>query len=62
MDTFEAVMMIEGDAEATPEQLLSAWQLLIDTGTAWTLQGFYGRTAHALIEQGFCHTAVPTTT
>lgn len=61
MDTFEAVMMIEGDDDATPEQLIAAWQLLIDTGMVWQLQGFYGRTAAQLIEQGFCHTATTTT-
>lgn len=34
---------------------VSAWQYLIDTGHAWTLQGWYGRTARNLIEQGICH-------
>ncbi len=33
---------------------IQAWQYLIDSGHAWTLQGFYGRTAHDLIVQGIC--------
>ena len=33
---------------------VQAWQYLIDSGHAWTLQGWYGRTARDLIEQGIC--------
>tara|TARA_Y100001972_G_C7384458_1_gene201250 strand:+ start:42 stop:281 length:240 start_codon:yes stop_codon:yes gene_type:complete len=33
---------------------IQAWQFLIDTGACWTLQGFYGRNAKFLIEQGIC--------
>jgi hypothetical protein len=56
MDTFTAVMIAEGIDEAeSEEQAIDAWQHLIDTGLAWQLQGSFGRTAQALIEQGICH-------
>lgn len=56
MDNFEAVMIAEGAQEAeSEEQMINAWQHLIDTGIAWSLQGFFGRTAASLIEQGVCH-------
>ncbi len=58
MDIFTATMIAEGvDEPESEEQLIEAWQLLIDTGTCWTLQGFFGRTASALIERGICHAA-----
>ena len=46
----------EGEG-ATEEQQLTAWQYLIDTGKCWSLQGFFGRTAQSLIEQGICLSA-----
>jgi hypothetical protein len=55
MDVFTATMIAEGvDNAESEEQLIEAWQLLIDTGTCWKLQGFFGRTAANLIEQGIC--------
>lgn len=58
MDIFTATMLAEGvDEPESEEQLIEAWQLLIDTSTCWQLQGFFGRTAHQLIQQGVCHPA-----
>jgi hypothetical protein len=56
---YEAVAAVEGfDGEDHDEEtLISAWQHLIDTGMAWKLQGWFGRQAAALIEQGVCHKA-----
>ena len=40
--------------EMSEEDMIVFFQKLIDNGMAWTLQGHYGRTATALIEQGLC--------
>jgi hypothetical protein len=52
MNIFEAAMICEGVDEADEATMLEAWQLLVDTGFAWQLQGFFGRNANALIEAG----------
>lgn len=55
MDSYTAVAIAEGFEPAkTEEQYLEAWQHLIDTGLAWQLQGWFGRAARALIENGHC--------
>jgi hypothetical protein len=58
MDNFTATGIAEGWIESeSEEQVLEAWQHLIDTGLCWQLQGWFGRTATALIEQGLCQPA-----
>lgn len=53
MDNYTATMIAEGVYEAdSEEQFLEAWQHLVDTGLAFSLQGWFGRTAMALIEEG----------
>lgn len=34
------------------EQEIEAWAYLIMTGLAWQLQGWFGRNAHSLIQNG----------
>jgi hypothetical protein len=53
MDNFTATGLAEGFIEAeSEEQIIEAWQHLVDTGLAWKLQGWFGRTAQHLINQG----------
>jgi len=60
MTNYEAVSIAEGFCgyEPTEAEQVEAWQHLIDTGLAWTLQGWFGRTAQSLIEQGVCSPAI----
>ena len=53
MDLYDAVGIAEGFTESGSNELvLVAWQILVDTGMAWTLQGSFGRAAYNLLEQG----------
>ena len=52
MNTLTAVEIAEGIVEdVTREEYLQAWQHLVDTGTVWSLQGWFGRTAMSMIQQ-----------
>lgn len=58
MTRYMAVGIAEGFEEAeSEEQVIEAWQYLVNTGLAWQLQGFFGRTAQALIDQGIIEAA-----
>lgn len=37
---------------ATLKEVAASWQYLVDTGLCWQLQGWYGRNAVTLIENG----------
>ena len=54
MNLLEAVRVIEGDIKSTKQRRIHAWQWMIDEGHAWKLQGWYGRQATDLIEEGIC--------
>ncbi len=55
MDNLDAIMLIEGDEDADEEELLDAWQSLVDSGIVWQLQGSYQRGARQMIEAGLIH-------
>ena len=53
MTDYEATGLAEGFIQAeSEEQVIDAWQHLHDTGLAYKLQGWFGRTAQSLLEAG----------
>lgn len=47
-----AVSIIEGLEDSSIDEQLNAWQILVNSGVIHQLQGWYGRTAEQLINQG----------
>ena len=52
MDDYRATALAEGFEEGTQEEIIEAWQYLHNTGLAYRLQGWFGRTAQDLINAG----------
>ena len=52
LDDYLAIGLAEGFEQGTKQEVIAAWQYLHDTGLAYKLQGWFGRTAKQLIEQG----------
>lgn len=42
------------NGELSYDEVVELFQSLIDSGSAWVLQGSYGRTAQQLINNGDC--------
>jgi len=55
MTPLNAVLIAEGEIEVDLDTQIEAWQYLVDTGLAWSLQGSIGRTARDLIRQEVIH-------
>lgn len=56
MPDIDKIMAFE-NGELDEDETIEFIQDGIDRGWVWKLQGFYGRTAAALIQQGICHAA-----
>jgi len=55
VDIHQAVGIAEGYIPSeSAEEELKAWQMLIDTGVCWKLQGWFGRQAIWLIDNNIC--------
>ena len=53
MDSYKATGLAEGWIPTDDEdEIIEAWQYLHDTGLAYQLQGWFGRTAQDLLNNG----------
>ena len=53
MNDYRATGLAEGWIHTDDEnEIIEAWQYLHDTGLAYRLQGWFGRTAQSLLEAG----------
>lgn len=51
-DLYHLVFIVEGIEDSDTDTQLQAWQDLVNSGLHHQLQGWYGRTAQLLIDQG----------
>lgn len=54
MITMQDINAIEAEDCTSPEQYYGAIQRAINSGTAWSLQGSYGRAMMDAISSGYC--------
>ena len=52
LNSYRAVALAEGFEEGSQDEVIQAWQYFHDSGLAYQLQGWFGRTATSLIEEG----------
>lgn len=52
MTTVDSIIGYE-NGDLTPDEIVELFSDLVRNGTAWRLQGHYGRTAGALIQGGW---------
>ena len=52
LNSYRAVALAEGFEEGSQDEVIQAWQYLHDSGLAYQLQGWFGRRATSLIEEG----------
>lgn len=55
-DLYTMVGLAEGFVDGTEEKVIEAWQYLHNSGHAYKLQGWFGRQAKMLIEEGIIQT------
>lgn len=55
--TFGEMLSLTYNDPESDEEALAFWQKMVDTGIVWTLEGFFGRTAMSLIEEGLIELA-----
>jgi len=53
LDFVDKIIAFE-NGEMSFEDTVKWFQEMINDGSVWTLQGFYGRTAQQLIDEGYC--------
>ena len=53
MNMYDAVMNVE-EGQCDEDTYIASMQHLINTGIVWRLQGFFGRRAVEMIENGTC--------